>query len=636
MPSTNEVVRFGLFELDLQAGQLRKNGHRVRLSQKSFQLLAILLERPGEVFTREELRQRLWSADVFVDFDHGLNKSVQKLRESLCDSAESPRYIETLQRIGYRFIAPLNGVVQSRQVLEPLPAAVKEAEPVVETPAPDLPTKPPARKYKQIFWLTAAVVLLVAGIATGVYLRQSQRRIRPINSLAVLPLENLSGDHSQDYFADGMTDELITELARIPALRVVSRTSVMQVQEKGVRKSLQQIARELNVDAIVEGSVVRSGESVRITAQLIDARSDRHLWAQSFESQTSDIVSLQDSVAREIANQTKAVLAPPRTSAKNDSMHINSAAYDAYLRGRYFLNKRDANKSVAYFRQAIALDPTYASAYAGLSDSFESQSLLDNARPEDVMPKALAAAKRAIELDPDDGEAYTALGGVETTYEWNWTAAEANLTRGIALSPSYSYAEMRFAVYLDSQNRPEEAVMHMRRALELDPLSFLINRHLGSTLFFARHYDEALDYLRRAGEMEPSRLGVVDNWISWIYEKKGMHDDAVTHDLMAIGGYVPQAETDHLRSTYQHAGWKAYWQARIDAMNSGPEAQCTPYDLGLGYLRLGDRDRALTSFNRAIDRRCFWMIWLKVDPMVDDIRTDPRYNDLLRRVNLSE
>jgi tetratricopeptide (TPR) repeat protein len=370
---------------------------------------------------------------------------------------------------------------------------------------------------------------------------------------------------------------------------------------------------------------------------LIDARNDKHLWAQSFESQTSDVLSLQDSVAREITAQTRTVLTPPARADRNDTRRINPAAYDAYLRGRYFLSKRDAIKSTPYFQQAISLDPTYASAYAGLADSFESQVLLGNAKTQDGMPKALAAARRAIELDPENGEAYAALGAVETGYEWNWTAAERDLKRAIALSPSYSYAELRYAVLLDATNRPEEAVTHMRRALELDPLSFFMNRHLGSTLYLARHYDEALYYLRRASEMEPNRLGIVENWISTIYEKKGLRDEAVTHELVAMGGDHPQSEIERLRSIYQHAGWKAYWQARIDMI--APEADryaWVPYMLGVSYLRVGDRDRAFYWFNRAVDQRCASMIWLKVDPLMDDIRTDRRYEDLLRRVYSSE
>ena len=455
-------------------------------------------------------------------------------------------------------------------------------------------------------------------------------------SVAVLPFANLSGDPAQDYFADGMTDELITELARIPALRVVSRTSVMQVRDKGIHKSLQQIAGALNVDALVEGSVVRSGDKVRITAQLIDARSDKHLWAQSFESETSDILSLQDSVAREIASQTKTVLTPPARGDRN-TKPINPAAYDAYLRGRYFLSKRDAVKSAAYFQQAISLDASYASAYAGLADSFETQSVFGDVKTQDGMPKALAAAKRAIELDPENGEAYVALGAIETSYEWNWTAAERDLTHAIALSPSYSYAELRYAIFLDATGRPEDAVTHMRRALELDPLSFYMNRQLGTTLYLARHYDEALSYLRRAGEMEPNLAGIVENWVSAIYEKEGRQDDAVAHELVALGGDHPQIEIERLRSIYQHAGWKAYWQARIDMIapdaDRDPSAPCA---LGGNYLRLGDRDLAFSWFNRAVDQRCWCMTLLKVDPLLDDIRTDRRYHDLLRRLNLSE
>jgi TolB-like protein/DNA-binding winged helix-turn-helix (wHTH) protein/Tfp pilus assembly protein PilF len=663
--STPRTWCFGVFELDASSGELRRNGTRIKLREQPVRILLLLLEHAGQMVTREELRQHLWPSDTFVDFDHSLNSAVMKLREALGDSADKPLYIETIPKKGYRFVAPVSSGHAAIKTEDERVASVPHA-PSAEPPrAPtkaaalsdpftsedptvsneDLRSESNAPSPRRSVWLpalraSAVPVLLIVAITLGTLGWRNRflgRAAQPqIKSLAVLPLENLSGDPSQEYFAEGMTDELITELARIPALRVVSRTSVMQVQDKGVRKPLQQIADELKVDALVEGSVVRSGDKVRITAQLIDARNDKHLWAQSFESQTSDVLSLQDSVAREIASQTKTVLAPPARGDRN-TMPINPAAYDAYLRGRYFLSKRDAVKSTPYFQQAISLDPSYASAYAGLADAFETRWVFGDAKTEDAMPKALAAARRAIELDPENGEAYAALGAIETDYEWNWTAAERDLTRAIALSPSYSTAELRYAIFLDATDRPEEAVTHMRRALELDPLSFFMNRHLGSTLYIARHYDEALYYLRRAGEMEPNRPDVVESWISAIYEKEGRQDDAITHDLLSLGGDHPQSEVERLRSIYQRAGWKAFWQARIDMM--APEADrypWVPYGLGVSYLRLGDRDRAFSWFNRAVDQRCYCVTWLKVDPLVDDIRTDRRYDDLLRRVYLSQ
>jgi TolB-like protein/DNA-binding winged helix-turn-helix (wHTH) protein/Flp pilus assembly protein TadD len=661
-----QIWRFGVFEFDAYSMELRRAGIPIKLRDQSSRILAYLLEHAGRMVTREELRQLLWPADTFVDFDHSLNTAVMTLREALGDKADKPLYIETLPKRGYRFVAPVSSGpapinVEDERVASGLHApSAESARPPAKAAALSAPltsqdpttshgnsrSEPKALSPRLSVWLTAlraaaVPALLVVAIALGALgwrNRFPDRAAQPqIKSLAVLPLQNLSGDPSQDYFADGMTDELITELARIPALRVVSRTSVMQVQDKGIHKSLQQIAGALKVDALVEGSVVRSGDKVRITAQLIDARSDKHLWAQSFESQTSDVLSLQDSVAREIAAQTKTVLTPPARANRNDTMRINPAAYDAYLRGRYFLSKRDAVKSTPYFQQAISLDASYASAYAGLADAFETQSVLGDVKMQDGMPKAVAAAKRAIELDPENGEAYAALGTIETSYDWNWTAAERDLTHAIALSPSYSYAELRYAIFLDATNRPEEAVTHMRRALELDPLSFYMNRQLGTTLYLARHYDEALYYLRRAGEMEPNLPGVVENWISAIYEKEGRQDDAVHHELVAMSGDHPQIEVERLRSIYQHAGWKAYWQARIDMV--APDAGRYPWVpcfLGASYLRLGDRDLAFFWFNRAVDQRCWCMTLLKIDPLMDDIRTESRYHDLLRRLNLSE
>jgi DNA-binding winged helix-turn-helix (wHTH) protein/tetratricopeptide (TPR) repeat protein len=510
MLSIKDVVRFGPFELDLDARQLHRNGIRIRLSQQSFQLLATLLERPGEVFTREELRRRMWPSDVFIDFDHGLNRSIQKLREALGDSADNCRYIETQQRVGYRFIAPVRTTVPMAPIPKaPAPVEERAIEPPVKAALAELATEPEPAHFRPGTFIAIAILLIA--VAAGCLLwRHRQAFAKPVHSLAALPQGSLSGDLNQ-----------------------------------------------------------------------------------------------------------------------------NLAARDAYLRGRYFLSKREAGKSAAYFEQAVSLDPTSASAYAGLSDSLESETLLGMARPEDAMPRALAAAKRAIALDPQNGEAYAALGSIETTYEWNWGAAEYNLKRGIALNPTYAYAEMRYAVFLDAMNRTGEAITHMRRALQLDPLSFLMNRHMGSTLFFARHYDEALYHLRRAGEMEPEST-VVENWISWIYEKKGMHDEAVNHDLALLRADLPPAQLEQLRSLYQRAGWQGYWLKRIDLMSRKEQQGCTAYNLAVSYLRLGNQDQAFLWLNRAIDHRCVWMIWLKVDPMLDDLRPDQRYASLLGRINLRE
>jgi TolB-like protein/DNA-binding winged helix-turn-helix (wHTH) protein/Tfp pilus assembly protein PilF len=616
---TKDVVRFGPFELDPTTWQLRKNGFRIKLPQQPLQLLAVLLERPGVVFTREELQRRLWPSEVFVDFDHGLNKNIQKLREALADSADSPAYIETIPRIGYRFIGAIT---------EPPPTLAKEPEArVSETEVLPLP-EPVERKSrwrrKRLWAWTLVCAVTLAGLAVWLWQRRSPTA--PIRSLAVLPLENLSGDPNQEYFAEGMTDELITELASIPNLRVVSRTSVMQ--DQGSRKPLRQIARELDVDAVVEGSVVRLGDRVRITAQLIDAREDRHLWAQSFEDRATDILSLEDGVARKIAAEAKVALAPKPASVARP---MDPGAQDAYLRGLYFVDRRDPVKSTTYFQQAISIEPAYAAAYAGLAQALITKGLMEMAPADDVMPQAIAAAKRAIEIDPASGEAYTALGAVETVYERNWPAAERDLLRGIALRPNSSLAETEYSIYLDAMNRPEEAVTHMRRAWKLDPLSFLTNRLLGSALYFARHYDEALHYLQQAAELEPDRADLAQSWMTLVYEKKGMLPEAVKADLFDMA--EPYATT--MRAAFRSGGWTAYQRARISVLRGQPKG-CFAYEIGLSYLRIGDRDAAIPWLNRGVDQNCFWRQWLQVNPIMDGFRTDSRYHDLLRRAKLPD
>ncbi|MDE3200125.1 MAG: hypothetical protein KGN79_04320 [Acidobacteriota bacterium] len=443
-------------------------------------------------------------------------------------------------------------------------------------------------------------------------------------SLAVLPLQNLSGDPGQDYFAAGMTDELTTQLARIPGLRVVSRTSAFAASRSP--KSVQQIANALQVDAVVEGSIVRAGDRIRITAQLIDARTDRHIWAQSFEGPASDVLSLQDSVAQQIASQAPLGLVPPAPRAP-----ANPVAYDAYLRGRYFLNRQEFSRSLQYFQQAISLDPSYPSAYAGYATALDAAATFDIGPADKLMPEAIAAAQHAIQLDPENGEAYTALGSVQTIYSWNWAEADQNLTRGIALNPNDSIAEFKYAVYLDAVGRPQDAVTHMRRALQLDPVSFFVSRRLGATLYLARQYDAALAQFQRAAQME-DQPGTVDNYLSLIYEQKGDHDQAVQHDLIALKQTMPKIDEAALSAAYRQHGWQSYWVARNHALLNTPAHPCIAYQIGVDDLRLNDRDQAFDAFQHAIDGHCIYMAFIRVDPLFDSVRADPRYTALLTRI----
>lgn len=481
-------------------------------------------------------------------------------------------------------------------------------------------------------WIAALAVLTIAVALAGWGVMRWEHAREPIRSLAVLPLQNLSGDPSQNYFAAGMTDELTTELARNHNLRVTSRTSAVAASRS--QRSLPQIAAALKVDAVVEGSVLRSGNEIRITAQLIDARSDKHLWAQSFVGPATDILSLQDTVADEIAAQTQEALQPAaKTSHSTES--IDPAAQDAYFRGLYFFDKLDFEHSIASFRKAISIDPNYASAYAELATALDAQTTFQSARPGADMDEALKDAKRAIELDPENGVAYTQLGSIQTVYSWNWPAAEQNLLRGISLSPSSSIGEMKYAAYLDAVGRPEEAVNHERHALDLDPMSFFMTRRLGVTLFLARHYSQALEELHEAGEMEPDRVDSFDNWISAVLEMQGKQAEAVEDDLTDLHFVRPAVNTKALAGVYSREGWKAYWRARVDALRPYANEQCESYELAMSEVRIGDSNRAFSFFNQAADQRCFALIYLKTDPRLDTIRRDARYGALLKRVNLA-
>src|ERR1700685_3152940 len=521
---------FGVFEVDIPAGELRKHGLRIRLQDQPFQVLAVLLERPGGVVTREELKKKLWPADTFVDFDHGLNKAISKIREALNDSAEHPRFIETVARRGYRFLpevrVPGAAVVRSPTAGTRLHAEAENSNP----PYLDKESATSGRPPSSSKWKISAVVLVL--FVTSLSSWKLYSWYHPslvVRSLAVLPLESLSSDASQDYFADGMTDELISDLGQISALRVISRTSVMGY--KHALKSLPQIAHELNVDAVVEGTVLRSGEQVRITAQLIEASTDKHLWSQSYQGELKDTLALQSEVARAIADQIQINVNPQEQAALKSVKAVNPQAYQSFLKGRFFWNKRTAEGlkiALAYFNQAIEEDPKYAPAYSGLADTY---SLLGDWQyaamtPKEALPKAKSSAIRALELDNALGEAHNSLAFCLDGFDWDIKSAGIEFQRAIALNPGYATAHHWYAWHLSLLGNYDEAISEMRKAQDLDPLSLIINADLAELLMLAHSYDESIRQSRKTIEMDPN-FAFAHNQLAQAYLQKHMHDEAV-------------------------------------------------------------------------------------------------------------
>src|SRR5271170_47580 len=528
---------FGVFELDLRAGELRKHGLRVRLQEQPVRVLVMLLERPGEVVTREELQRNLWPADTFVDFDHGLNKAINKIREALGDSAESPRFIETVTRRGYRFLADVKIVdaaaARGQEVGAGTGAPVGAVGPAAAVEEAALPRFRPV----PLAWKICAIVLLVLIAGFVIWkLRRGGGGTPVIRSLAVLPLESLSNDASQDYFADGMTDELITDLGQISALRVISRTSVMTY--KHARKPLPEIARELNVDAVVEGTVLRSGEQVRITAQLIEASTDKHLWSQSYEGELRDTLALQDKVARAIADQIRISLNPQEQAALKKVKIVIPEAYESYLKGRYFWNKRTADGlkvARAYFDQAIEEDPKYAQAYSGLADTY---ALLGDWQyavmtPREALPKAKAAAIKALELDSTLGEAHNSLAFVLEGFDWDFESAGKEFQRAIELNPGYATAHHWYSWHLSLLGRNSEAIAQMRKAENLDPLSLIINADLAELLLIAHLPDESIQQSHKTIEMD-ANFALAHNQMGQGYLEKHMFGEAIAEIQEAI------------------------------------------------------------------------------------------------------
>jgi TolB-like protein/DNA-binding winged helix-turn-helix (wHTH) protein/Flp pilus assembly protein TadD len=645
-PPSVRAVRFGVFEVDLRAGELRKKGIKIRLQGQPFLLLITLLKQRGEVVTREEVRRLLWPEDTFVDFDHSLGTAINKLRDALGDSAANPRFIETLPRRGYRFITAVEevdlneGVPRVSEAPAKAPAPTTEPRREVTQPAPvDASEVADAggRSRWPLIWKMSGIALLLVSLGAFITWRLHSGIVPPvIRSLAVLPLANLSGDPSQDYFSDGMTDELITELGQISDLRVISRSSVMMY--KVTRKPLPQIARELNVDGVVEGTVLRAGDRVRITAQLIEASSDRHLWAQSYEGELRNTLALQNEVARAVADQIRIKLSSQEQIALKRVRNVNAEAYEAYLKGRFFWNKRTGEglrKAVEYFNEAIDKDPNYAQAYSGLADSYALMGDWEYGilSPKEAFPKARAAATKALVLDNSLGEAHTSLAFSLDLFDWDWDSAEREYTRALQLSPGYATAHQWYASHLAVLGRNEEAIVELKKAASLDPLSLIISADTADILLVAHRFDESIKESGKTIEMDP-RFPVAHFQLGQAYAQKRNFERSIEEIQKAIGfsgGNI--TFTSNLAYIYAMSGEKKKAMDLLAGlMNPSGHGFSNASEIALVYVGLGDNDQAMIWLEKGFDQRFNPSILRR--PCFDPLRSDPRFQDLMRRIGL--
>jgi TolB-like protein/DNA-binding winged helix-turn-helix (wHTH) protein/Flp pilus assembly protein TadD len=621
MPNQPQVLKFGIFEVDLQAGEVRKAGMKQKLAGQPFQVLQALLERPHEIVTREELRERLWPGNTFVDYDLALKKAVNRLREVLGDSAESPHFIETIPRRGYRFLGTLDAAEQPNAV----PAA----------------TLPPTRRRIPGALTAGLVLALIAVLLIGLNVDKLRTRIfaksrsLEIRSIAVLPLQNLSNDPSQDYFSDGITDALTTELAQIGALRVISRTSADHF--KGTRETLPEIGRKLNVEAIVEGSVTRSENRVRITAQLIDVQTDRHLWARSYERDIQDILGLQAEVSRDIASEVKIKLTPQDQARLSNARSIAPETYEAYLKGRYYLEKLSISgfkEGLGYYQQAVTRDPNYAPAYVGLAECYEALGMWGALPPREARSQAKTAAEKALALDDTLGEAHGALGHIHFTYDWDWPDAEREFKRALELDPSTSITRVRYATYLSAMGRHDEALAQIKEAHALDPVSHITNGLMGAVYFWARRFDEAIDQFNKTLVLYPDSAAD-HGYLALSYEQKRMYGEAVKEHLKQkeLNG-VSKEELSVLRQAFASSGMKGFLRADLRSTIATSKPQyLTAWDFAQLYARLGENDQAFEWLEKSYQERGHYFAFMKVDPSFDGLHSDPRFQELLHRMN---
>lgn len=592
-----------------ELNSLEHAGRTVHLEPKVMQVLVILAEHSGQVTSKEQIFDRVWP-DTFVS-DEVLTRSISELRKAFEDNPQQPKYIQTIPKGGYRLVAPV--------IREPTKHAYWFAV-----------------HSKKVATITATILLAAAVSLYALRAREHAASKTAITSLAVLPLTNLSGDAGQDYFADGMTDELITRLSNISALRVISRTSVMHY--KGTQKTIPEIARELNVDAVMEGTVQRSGQRARVSAQLIETRTDHHLWAESYDRDLRDVLALEGEVASAIAREVQLQLAPAELARLSDKGTLSPEAHEAYLKGLYYQNKlaeEDVRKSITYFEEAIRLAPSFSPAYACLAFSYNLLASDEYVAPEDGFPKAKELARKALDLSQNLADAHAALGFALYLFDWNWGAAEAEFRRANELEPNGEGAHHVYALYLGSMGRHEEAIAEMKRVVELDPLDVLALWNLGSLYWDVGQPEHAIEQFRKILEIEPhSPDGHQGLGITYAMEKRYDNAIAELQQAVKLSGQDVWMKAS-LGYAYAVAGKKkAAREVLGDLERTSKRKYVSGYLIATVYAGLGDKEAAFHWLEAAFEKRDCQMPHLRNEPSFESLRSDPRFGELVRLIGL--
>ena len=629
-----DSVRFGDgFQLDFSAGRLTRSDRVLKLERIPMEILLLLVQQRGELVTREQIVEKVWGKDIYLDTDNSINGAIRKIRQALKDDPEQARFIQTISGKGYRFIAPITNPGVEREVSTSIPAA---EPPAVEKAGGSL---------RRRLWLVVALTAVVLIGIFAAYFRWTTSqaklpRTRGRTMLAVLPFANLTGDANQEYFSDGMTEEMITRLGSLDPdhLGIIARTSVMHYKHS--QEQLRQIASELGVQYVLEGSVMRDADKVRVTAQLIQMKDQTHIWARQYDRQVKDLLTLQSEIAQEISDEIQTSLGDRKTNTPAPQPVLSLQEYEAYnlyLEGQYFWNKRTVagfQQAINYFQQATAKDPNYARAYAGLADTYGLMAGYTGTQASEFVPKARAAALRALQLDDRLPEAHAALALIVQNHDYDWQTAEREFKRAIDLNPNYATAHQWYAEHLAWRGRFDEALQESERARQLDPLSLIIASDHGATLYYARQFDRAIAQLAKVREMDPDfpRASIILD----AYLQKGMLDEAMADFKKMPSGnwpwYWSNAAYVYGRSGHANEAEQALHKLLVITRQQPVDSIVVVQ----AYIGVGNNNQALVWLEKAYAEHSNGLTALRVDPMYDPLRSDPKFQDILRSAGLAQ